>query len=184
MDMRWPWSKTYSIHCPDGTQKTVYRNVDDVFPLYIPGWKGDVSVGASGSGKAIGIDEIKAEVTGAYATKIQGLLFSLDELNQTSMINFRTVYLAFATDPCSHSEFLKRQVERLMAEQERLSRLRIQLRALVEFAKAQPNETVRILAMFKDVAGNIGGSSVADAVAYEINESRELADKWSNNNGS
>lgn len=175
--MQWPWGKIYSVTCRDGTRKTVYRNVDDAFPLFIPGWQGDISAGGSGSAKAAGIDELKGEVKAAYATKIQGLLFAIDDLTQTVMINFRTVYVTFATDPCANGGFLQRQVEKLVAEQQRISRLRIQVRALIELAKNQPNETVQILTIFKEVAGNLGGDIAVEAVKVEIAEARQIAER-------
>jgi hypothetical protein len=177
--MQWFWGRSYSVKCPDGTRKTVYRNVDDAFPLFIPGWQGDLSVGGSGSAKTAGIDELKAEAKGAYTTKIQGLLFAIDDLTQTVMLNFRTVYLTFATDPCTNGDFLQRQIEKLVAEQQRISRLRIQVRALIELAKNQPNETVQILTIFKEVAGNLGGGVAVEATKVEIVEARQLADRWS-----
>src|SRR5262245_24437315 len=133
--MAWPWSKRYRVRCPDGSTKTVYRNVDDAFPLFIPGWQGDLSAGASGSAKTAGVDDLKTEIKGSYATKIQGLLFAIDDLTQTIMLNFRSVYVAFATDPCTNGAFFQRQVETLVAEQQRISRLRIQVRTLIELVK-------------------------------------------------
>ena len=173
MTFRWPFGKSYSVRCPDGTQKTVYRNVDDAFPLYIKGWQGDLSATASGLAAADG------EIKGAYSSKIQGLLFGLDELTQTVMINFRSVYMVFISDPCSNSFFLQREVEKLVAEQQRLSRLRIQVRALLELARNQPSDTVSILSLFKELAGSIGGPVLAEAVQLEITEARRLVDDWS-----
>jgi hypothetical protein len=177
--MPWFRGKSYSVRCPDGSTKTVYRDVNDAFPLFISGWQGDLSAGVTGSAKAAGIEELKGEMKGTYATKIQGLLFAIDDLTQTIMINFRSIYVTFASDPCSNGAFLQRQVEKLVAEQQRISRLRIQVRTLVELAKNQPKETVQILTMFKEVAGNIGGSVTAEAAVIEIVEARQLADKWS-----
>jgi hypothetical protein len=173
MTFQWPFGRTYSVRCPDGTTKRVYRDVDAAFPLYIKGWEGSLS--AAGSAFATGDGELK----GVYASKIQGLLFGLDELTQTVMINFRSVYMVYASDPCSQSGFLAREVEKLVAEQQRLSRLRIQVRALLELAKNQPTDTVAILTLFKDLAGSIGGPAVAHAAQLEITEARLLADKWS-----
>ena len=178
--MAWLWGKSYRVRCPDGSLKTVYRNLDDAFPLFIPGWQGDLSATASGSAKSMGVEKIKTEIKGKYATKIQGLLFALDDLTQTIMINFRSIYVAFATDPCTNGAFFQRQVEKLVAEQQRISRLRIQVRALIELAKNQPTATVEILTMFKEVSGGIGGNVVLQAAEIEIVEARELADKWSN----
>jgi hypothetical protein len=173
MPFRWPFGQTYSVRCPDRTVKEVYRDVDAAFPLYIKGWEGNMS--ASGSVVTSG----SAELKGAYASKIQGLLFGLDELTQTVMINFRSVYMVYKSDPCTQAGFMAREVEKLVAEQQRLSRLRIQVRALLELAKNRPTDTVAILSLFKDLAGSIGGPAVADAARIEIAEARRLVDKWS-----
>ena len=54
------------------------------------------------------------------------------------------------------------------------------MKALIELAKNQPDETVQILTVFKEVAGNIGGGVIVEAAKLEIVEARQLADKWSN----
>jgi hypothetical protein len=77
-------SWTYEHQCPDGTVRIVYKNVDDAFPLFIPGWNGNVESNLE-TIKGAQIN-IKAE----YAAKIQGVLYSLDELNQSLMISIRT----------------------------------------------------------------------------------------------
>ena len=181
--MPWTWRKIYTVRCPDGSKKTVYRDVNEAFPLYIHGWQGDLSANASGSAKAVGVEDLKSEIKGAYATKIHGLLFAIDEHTQSLMINFRNVYIAFTTDPCKNGDFLLRQVEKLVAEQQRISRWRIQVRTLIELAKNQPNETMQILTIFKEIAGDIGGAPAIEAAALEIAEARQLAEEWINNYG-
>jgi hypothetical protein len=96
--INWPFSKSYRVRCPDRTVKTIYRNIDDAFPLYIPGWKGDVRADIKA------MEQATANVAAAYETKIQGLLYSLDDRNQ-SLMTFRTVYLAYIADPCSQTGF-------------------------------------------------------------------------------
>src|SRR5438445_6210454 len=55
------------------------------------------------------------------------------------------------------SPFLQRGVERLLGEQQKLIQLRIKIRALLELARGQPQETNAILALFQEIAGGIGG---------------------------
>ena len=119
MLINWPFSPTYRHKCPDGTIKTVYKNVDRAFPLYIPGWQGNVA--ADVKAQEIGTGELKAE----YASKIQGLLFGLDELNQSQMMHFRGAYVAYSADPCGNSDLLKRQVETILREQTRFQMIRV-----------------------------------------------------------
>ena len=132
MRWSWPFGKRYHVRCPDGSEKTVYRNIDDAFPLSIHGWKGDLAA------EGRGIAGETAKLKGAYATKVQGLLFGLDELTQTLMLNFRSVYIVYISDPCGNAGFLLREVEKLVAEQQRVARLRIQVRTLLDLAKAKP----------------------------------------------
>ncbi|HSG38916.1 MAG TPA: hypothetical protein VLE27_04695, partial [Thermoanaerobaculia bacterium] len=87
MIINWPFAKTYRVRCPDGTVKTLHRNVDDAFPLFIPGWQGNVDA------ELKALEAIPARLRAKYETKIQGLLYRLDELNQSLMMNFRGAYV-------------------------------------------------------------------------------------------
>src|SRR6266850_7840771 len=139
MALSWILGKSYRVKCPDGSSRSVYRSIDDAFPLSIQGWTGDLAAEARGmTGEA-------AKIKGAYATKVQGLLFGLDELTQTLVLNFRGIYMVYVSDPCGNSGFFQREVEKLVAEQQRLARLRIQVRTLLELAKAKPADTSAFL---------------------------------------
>ena len=183
--MQWPWlGKSYTVTCPDGTKRTIYRDVDDAFPLYIPGWKGGFKAEGGASADALGIEGLRGKVEGEYATRIDGLLFSINELNQSYMMSFRTVYLTFLSDPCGNSGFLQRQVEKIVADQQRITQLGIQVRFLIELVRSQPQDTAQIVKLFKEIAGKVGGPPLAEAAATEISEARQIADQWSENDGS
>ncbi|MGD0733880.1 MAG: hypothetical protein ABR976_01990 [Terracidiphilus sp.] len=156
----------------------MYKNVDDAFPLYIQGWQGNVSGSARGSAIP-DVGNLEAKLNATYATKIQGLLFAIDELSQTVVINFRAIYLAFQTDPCSNGDFFVRQVAKLVSEQQQISRWRIQVGGLIELARNRPDETERILTIFKEIAGGVGGAPAVEAIRLEIVEAREIAGRWS-----
>jgi hypothetical protein len=172
MSFYWPFSKTYKHKCPDGSIKLVHKNVDDAFPLFIPGWSGNLAAGARQAELA------NAELKGEYATKIEGLLFGLDELNQSLMMNFRGAYVAYATDPCANADLLTRQVETLLREQHRLQVLRLQIRALVHFAASHPQDHNRIMDSFQSLVQQIGGSVIPQAAAAEIVDTREHMRTW------
>ena len=91
--MAWPLSKTYKVKSPDGHVKTVYRNVDDAFPLFIPGWKANINA----AGKFL--ERLSGEIRAEYSTAIHGMLFALDELNQGLMMTFRAAYIVYQNDP-------------------------------------------------------------------------------------
>lgn len=169
MLMNWPWGKIYRVRCPDGTLRTVYRDIDDACPLFIPGWKADVTAEIMGTSKLTG--QAKAK----YETQIHGLLFNLNEQNQSLMMSFRTVYLVFATNPCGNDEFFHREIEKLLDEQRRISALRIQIAALIQFVSASPNDTAQLTKIFSDIASRTGGSAIASAASLEIAETRAEA---------
>ena len=162
----WPFGRTTRYMCPDGTTKIVYRNVDDAFPLYIPGWESKTS--ATAEAQQLGATKL----TGEYASKIHGLLFSLDELNQSLMMNFRGAYVAFSADPCGNADLLRRQIERILHEQHRLQIIRVQIRGLIALAEATPSDRDRIMEVFQTIVTAVGGPVIADAASAEISDAR------------
>jgi len=164
--------KTYRVKCPDGTIRDVYKNVDDAFPLFIQGFQADVTA------ELKAIDGLSAKAKAAYATKLQGLLYGLDEHNHSLMMNFRAVYVVFQSDPCGSIEFLRRSIEKLCEDQKRLSDLRTKVRALIELAKNQKAESGEVFALFRVVVDGFSGPIVGEAAALEIAESRAIAKIW------
>lgn len=65
--MNWPWRNTYTVRCPDGSTKTVYKCVDDAFPLFIPGWTANLAASGNASGSVDG--QMKAEYSTAIITR-------------------------------------------------------------------------------------------------------------------
>jgi len=179
--MAWLFGKTYTVRCPDGSTKAVYRSVDDACPLYIPGVQREVSAKGSGTARSVGLN-LQGEAKKKYARKIEALIFGIDELTQTVMINFRSIYLAFSSDPCNNNSFFLRQVEMLVGEQQRIAKLRIQASTLISLVQAQPGNVVEIMGLFKQLAisigGNLGAEAVKEEAKQEINQARQLADEW------
>jgi hypothetical protein len=172
LPINWPFSKRHQVRCPDGSTKIIYKNIDQAFPLYIPGWKGDLKADIKA------LEQASANVGAAYESKIQGLLFSLDERNQSLMINFRTVYITFVSDPCNRSAFLERQIEKIIDEQNHLSRLKMQIYSLIELAKNHPKKSNEIFALFQQIVSQLGGQSVSVGAVIEITESVSLTKEW------
>jgi hypothetical protein len=158
--------------------KTVYRNVEDVYPLSIKEWQASLSGGA-GASSMPGLGKIASQLKAGYATKVKGLLFEIDEHTKAIMINFRGVYLAFQTDPCSNQAFFLRHVEKIVSEEQQISRWQVQVRALIELARSRPDDVEQFLAVFKEIAGSVGGAPAVEAASIEIAEARQLADGWS-----
>ena len=169
MGLRWPLAKTYDVTCPDGSVKTVYRNIDKAFPLYIQGWQADLA----GNVK---LPEIaNAELRAKYESPIQGLLYGLDELNHGLMITFRAAYMAYKTDACHMADFFARQVEKLLEEQARLRSFRVQIDGLIALAKTCPERSEKFLDIFTDLVQRMGSSGLPDASVFQIASARKAA---------
>lgn len=171
MPINWYWSKTYTVNCPDGTTRTVYRDIDHACPLCIPGWKADVSADIKN------LSNLSADASLKYETQIHGLLYSLNEQNQSLMMSFRTVYLAFQSNPCGNDAFFQRELEKLLDEQRKISTLKIKIAALVQLISTCPTDTGKLTAVFCELAAIAGGSSVASAASLAIADSRAIAQK-------
>ena len=169
--MAWTFfSKVRTHRCPDGSTRTVYKSLDDAFPLFIPGWNGNIAAGAHGN------NLVTADVKAEYATKIQGLLFGLDELNNSLMFDFRAAYITYTIDPCANSDFLARQVERILGEQTQFQRLRLQVQALVTLAASDHSDPERIMDLFQRRVDQLG-QPIAEAAVAEISDNRERMKK-------
>jgi hypothetical protein len=171
--MRWPFSKTYKVRCPDGSIKTVYKNVDDAFPLHIPGWKANLVA----AGKVL--DKASADMKAEYSTAIHGLLFALDNLNQGLMMTFRGAYVVYQNDPYKHSDFFEREVSKLLDEQRRLRTLKIQIDGLIELAKLQPKQSEEFARALASVVERMGSLMMPQTISERIQQAKQIADQMS-----
>jgi hypothetical protein len=170
--MGWPFWKTYTVRCGDGRVKTVYRNVDDAFPMYIPGWNTSLAAGAKAP------DSTAADIKAEYSTAVHGLLIGLDELNHGLMMTFRAAYIVYKNDPCQHGDFFEREVEKLLEEQRRLRTLKVQIDGLIQLAKLQPDHSREFARVYGGVIDRMGSPLVPQTPVQDaIREARETANK-------
>ncbi len=163
------FKKSYDVRCPDGSTKTVYKDVNEAFPLFIEGWEGKVA--AKVKAENLGEGEINSE----YASKIHGLLYALDELNQGLMMTFRAVYVTYSTDPCGNSQFFQREVSKLLDEQRRLRALKIQIDGLIIMTKNQPNNFDQLTKIFSDLVQRLGVYPGQEVTVAEIRKAEDDA---------
>lgn len=163
------WGKTRDIRCPDKTTRILYKNIDDACPLFIAGFKADITADIKGA------EDLSGKVAAQYERDIKGLLFSLNEQNQSLMMSFRTVYLAYSTNPCGNDNFFQREIEKLLDEQRKISALKIKIGALIQIASAVPTNNQRISSAYREIAGMLGGDSLGYAASTEIAETRSVA---------
>ena len=173
--MVWPFPKTYKVKGPNGQIKTVYRDVNDAFPLYIKGWKANLKAAVKV------LDKASVDIKAEHATAIHGLLFAVDEFNQGLMMTFRGAYILYQSDPYEHSGFFEREVAKLLDEQKRLRILKVKIDGLIELAKLQSehsDEFVKVLANIVDsVDPSIAPQVASQRSAEKIAEAKQITKK-------
>jgi hypothetical protein len=164
--------KTYKHKCPDSGTKVIYRNVDDAFPLYV---KAPTVAGGLDAGPGAGsLGNVKAE----YRSTVQAVLYNLDELNQTLMIEFRAIYLAYQTDPCGQASAFSRQVERIIDDVQQQTNWRMKARALIELASSDAADKEQIMGIFNELVGGLDGRAAAPVAREEVTAARADTDRW------
>lgn len=168
-----PFSPTYTVKCPDGIKKILYKKVEDAFPLFIEGWEANVSTKIKKEAL------INGELDGSYKTKVDGLLYGLDEINNGMMLSFRSAYIGYQTDPCTNNSFLLTQIEKINEEQRRLRALKMQILGYVEMVKNNTDNTESIAELYNDLIHKIGSpnlsnTGVLDAISSSTSAAKEL----------
>ena len=164
--------KTYKVKCPDGTKLTVHRDINGAFPLFLP------SLAASGKAALRDLTGNNLELGAELKKGVDGLLFQLNELNDTVMMNFRAVYATYQANPCRNSDFLARKVDEMTSDVQRLSSIRLELKSLVDLAAANPGEPKQVWDLFAEIVtkNNLPGSPQVSAV--RIQDARGAATQW------
>ena len=179
MSKWFPWSKTYTIICPDGTSRIIYKNIDDAFPLNMSGFETKMS------GK-FGTEDIKnLEIDADYKTKVENLLFGLDDINKDLMLTFRSAYMAYVTDPCTNSQYLTTQIEKITFEHSKLKKHKLQINSLVDMLKiSNGNSSEVIMNTYCNIINEMGlnGECQKEIIVREMQLASEDAKRLSGEN--
>ena len=108
------FSKTYIVKCRDGSEQCVFKDPNDAFPLHIGrfdlGFAGRIKTGLMQGAK------LDAEIH----KRADALLVEVHSRNSSLMAEFRAVYVVYKGDPCTHAEYLRCEIARLIDEQRKL----------------------------------------------------------------
>jgi hypothetical protein len=163
---------TREITCPDGTPRTVHRDIDDAFPLFLPEYQAKVATSVQElAGNGI-------QLNGAVERGIAGVLLELSDINDTIMPMFRAVYATYMASPCENADFLARKVDELTVELQRLTAARLELRALVELAAANPGNSDLVWETFSGIVSRYNVRSAPQAGTFRIKKARQTVARW------
>lgn len=156
-----PFTKSYEVKCVDGSVKTVYKKVADAFPLAISGYEAKLT--ANIKSELLG----EGGLDGNLKTKVDGLLYGLDEINNGLMMSFRSAYVGYQTDPCANNVFFLNQITKINEEQRRLRALKIQIRGYVDLAKSNLGDSTQLAERYNNLVNKIGSESMGNAGVVE-----------------
>jgi len=165
--------RTYKHRCPDGTHRIIHRNIDDAFPLALKGVQAKIELDLAKL-----TDSAAGTLGTEYRESIAGLLYSLGDLNQSLMMGFRAVYAAYQADPCNNSEFLTRQVARMVEETQRHTEIQVRISGLIGLAQTDGIEREETQPIFRELVREVGGGSVMLAAAADVEQAKEDARRW------
>ena len=133
-NVRLPGQKTYRKKCPDGTDRVVYYNVDDAFPLYTRDWTASFGAVLTQS------QALDGGVSAELSRQLSGWLVELDEANRSMQTKFRTAYVNYQTEPCSGLERFNRRIEEIDKAESELRKIEIEFRGAVGLLNAGASE--------------------------------------------
>jgi hypothetical protein len=165
--------RTYKHRCPDGTVKTLHRNLDDAFPLYVPGIQTKMSADLGALAGTPGLT-----VAGDYQNQLQGVLYSLSDRNESLMMSFRAVYAMYQTDPCTNQASFDRQVEAIIDGVQRLTELQFKVRSIILLIQAGTPDARELTTLFHNVVMQASGPIVVRAATSEMERARGDAHRW------
>lgn len=165
-----PFAKTYTIMCGD-EKKTLYKNPDDAFPLYVKTTDASARVDAKVQNQA------SATVAAELKPHVDALLFEVDEQNRSLMMSFRAAYVNYQSHPCSGQAQFDRTVDSLIQRQQRLAEARLSIRGLIALASCVDDRS-RFLQTYQRIVDTVGGAPVGHAVVLEIEDGRTAALEW------
>jgi len=119
--MRWRLRKTRKHKCPDGTERTVFKEPDDAFPLIVRDWS------ASAKGTMNALKELQGGIGADFKNQIAGFFLQLDQVNLSMQSHFRAIYVVYLTDPCRQDRYLATEIQKIIERECTLRRMQIEI---------------------------------------------------------
>ena len=157
-------SKHRRVECPDGTIKYIHKDVNSAIPTYVTEYDAKLF-------SRIG-SEMQSDLTirGEYKTRIHDLLNSRSEQYAALIHEFRVLYEAFSTDPCSYSDYFLDEVKRILAIHRALRVQNSNIQAYIDLVRSHPDDTALLTQRFSELQRAIFHSD-----SQEITEAFETA---------
>jgi len=164
-----PFSDTYTVKCCDNTNKIVHKKIETAFPLALSSFDAKASIGVTSEF----IEEAKA--SGSLKTQIEGLLFQLDEFNNSLMMKFRAAYVGYQSDPCSNNQYFLSRIEIISEREEFFTMLKMQGKLFIELAKNSPDNSELITEKYNELISKFNSEYLNSSEASKAIEASKKA---------
>jgi hypothetical protein len=168
ISMNFFWSKTYTHTCPDGSTRIIHRNIDKAFPLHIQTADHKTNFDFKG------IKGLKGKLSRDYKSKIEGVLFELNDLNSSLMMKFRSAYVLLQTNPCGGYEIFSNEILKINNEHHDMLVLRTKIKGLIDLAG---DNKVQALELYNGIVKLIDDFKAPATASLEIEFIRGLMQK-------
>jgi len=170
-------SKTYWYYCDNETQRLVFRDIRDAIP--IPEnlkSSGGVDIGAQNlMGDAVGLNA-------QWQLQVQPLIESLSEKAVDRYRISHEKVFAYHINPCGHDQFYLKNLEKETHEYYELEKFRDSIRALILYAKINP-EDPKNAELLEDICNQMLGKSNKICIKKVFRESQEIMNELINKGG-
>jgi hypothetical protein len=166
--------RTYRVRCKDGSYKLVYKNVDDLYPLHVRDQRSTIEADV----KTL---EAEGKLKSEELSTVKGLLFRLGTLNGNIIVDLRSAYTVYQSDPCANAAYYRRAVERISEDQRRMNDLRMKIESLIQLAQAtQGNaQAEHFASLYSQIVRTL---DMPQAARQEIAQLRSAASGWAAGN--
>ena len=171
--MQWPFGKTRKVKCFDGSERIIFKNPDDAFPLVAKDW----SVGWEATVEAL--KGLQGRLGGGIEKYIGGFFAELDEANRSMQIAFRAIYVAYLTDPCNSDDWLRQETRKVIERENenRLKRIEREISGIESLRRRGLDEQALEKALAKSL-GRLLKSDTEEKISKEFQKVKKNTSAW------
>jgi hypothetical protein len=168
----WNFFSKYDIKkCSDGTERMIYKKVDDAFPICFKN--------ISSSYKAVfeAINEVKVNLSADNKSRIHDLLLKLDSINTSMQIQFRAAYVVYQGEPCSKSDYLASEIQKITERENINRRLQIFMDKIILIKKGRLSDTA-LKNLIIEAKSILLGPGISKNILTNLSQVTETVDTW------
>lgn len=173
----WPFGKTKVYDCPDGSQRIVFKNPDDAFPLIARDYSNEVDSTLSAISGLQG--KLSAGFAGNFKKYIKGFFAELDTANSTTQLALRAIYVTYCSNPCKMDDYLARETQKILEREDTLRKIQLEIQRVDSLRAQGANQNEIELAMKKGLE-NLSELDDSLDLATEFKETKNRISEWGN----